>query len=152
VYERNVYDATAVHPSIDDGILMSLRKVWDAPEIDITGPQDSRNMYFTLQEPAVVYTHDFMQPNSRWIQSKRIEKFNNYVPYTKALRLKPLLNSDYLMVISNWHSVALFDFTDLSKDAIYVDVGSNSIQDVECFMSTKYFIVATQEMINFIKI
>ena len=58
--------------------------------------------------------------------------FNDANPYAEPRKLISLGSSDFMIVSSNWHKVAVINFIDLTVHQL-IDTGYNKIGDIALF-------------------
>jgi hypothetical protein len=146
--EREIFDATATHPTLDIGAIKTTTKPEDFIETLIVGPQDNRNIFFVLVDTETINMNDFT--DGSLTKSIQIRDFNDFNPFTEIFKIECFGNSDKLVVLSNWHKIALWDYVADSVD--YIDVGYNQMHDAVVFQDAKFLAISTAEIVRFIPI
>jgi hypothetical protein len=134
---RQVYDTTldsdnSTPISVHTKVGTDLQTI----DFDVTGPENDDDVYIVIQEDLMIKAIDFITTPTGFanvLREERLTILENETPYSEVFRVKALGRSKYVLALTNWHYLGIWNYEDNTSVARLIDVKINRLSDVVIF-------------------
>jgi hypothetical protein len=144
---REIFDATATDAA-GTAALSTHSKTEAELDVGLAATTDERPIYFTTMQPLKVRKHSMT--DGQILVTRELPKMIDVMPnfHVWVTKVFALEDSDYAVILSNWHYFAIWNFED-DTTPVYINHGYNNMHDLVVYSQARYIAIGSSEIVAF---